>query len=266
MADKPIEAAPSPAPEVTPVVAAPVAEVVSEPTVLSVQPEIKAEIVPEEKPAEVKTEEKPAEEAPKVEEKKPEEKPVEEKKPEEAKKPVEAERPLPVFEKFALPEGVTMPDEKMAEFTSMLAGFETVSKADHTESQRFGQALIDYHVAAQQELYKSLQTAYTEAWKTQTLEWKKQFEADQEIGGNRKDTTVKAAHDFIRNHGGTEAQQKEFRDLMGKTGLGNHPAMIRILANAGLAKTLNEGTPIPAQAPASNKGSKLERMYGTRKK
>lgn len=242
-----------------------------EATVLGAEPEpVKAEgeksaEVPEApKPAEeVKTSEaaKPAE-APKVAEEAPKE---DAPKTEDATAEAEvkpAEQVLPTYEAFALPEGVKVDDTRMQEFTSMLGNFETISKADHAEAQKFGQALVEYHVSHLQDTVQQLTKAYEDSWRKQTEDWRKQFEADPEIGGNRQDTTIAAANKFIRTHGGTEDQQKAFRSLMQKTGLGNHPDVIRILANAGMSKDHNEGTPLPAQAPAPAKMNKLQRMYG----
>ena len=84
---------------------------------------------------------------------------------------------------------------------------------------------------------------------------------DPEIGGNRWQTTVDSATNFIRTHGGTEAQQAEFHKIMDESGLGNHPAMIRILARAGAA--MSEGRPLAAQAPAVAL-SKTQKLYGGR--
>ena len=253
----PVEAAPAPVQETTPAV---VTETVIGPEAVTESPKEETKPV-----VETKTVAEPAKEAPKTEAPKVE---VEQPKKEEAKKeeakPAEQAKPVS-FESFKLPEGAKADDKSLGEFTSMLTSFEGVSKADHAELQKFGQALVDYHSAKMNEAITSLNKAYQESWEKQTQDWRKQFEADTEIGGKRQETTVKAANDFIRTHGGTEAQQKEFRELMAKTGLGNHPAMIRILANAGLSKKFTEGSPVPAQAPAPDRMSKLEKMYGKKK-
>jgi hypothetical protein len=111
-----------------------------------------------------------------------------------------------------------------------------------------------------QRVVTELQTAQQQRWDTMKTEWKDQFLADPEIGGNRTMASVNAAQQFIRTHGGSDEQQAEFRALMETSGLGNHPAMIRILAKAGAA--MSEGQPLAARAPAPVQLSKTQKLYG----
>lgn len=245
----------------------PVTEVVDN-TVLGVEPVVETVV---ETPPEEKTSDTPKETSDaKADEAKPEIKEgdkaevsdtVSEDKPAETKTDNAA---LPTYEAFVLPEGITVDEARIGEFTSMLGSFESISKAPHEEVQKFGQALLDYHVSRVQDTVTDLTKAYNQMWEKQKNEWRDQFEKDPEIGGNRKDTTVAAANNFIRTHGGTDEQQKEFRQVLEKTGLGNHPAIIRILANAGISKNHTEGSPLPAQAPAPTKMGKIEKMYGSK--
>lgn len=171
--------------------------------------------------------------------------------------------PLPSYDQFAVPEGLAVDQAKLGEFTNLLGEFETTTKADHAEVQKLGQQLVDRHIAAVKDAVEGIAKAYQENWENQTKGWLEAFKADPEIGGNRQETTTKAARDFIRTFGGNADQQKEFRDLMQSTGLGNHPAMIRMLANANLAKS--EGKPIPASQPVPQAKSKLQKFYGSKK-
>lgn len=168
--------------------------------------------------------------------------------------------PLPAFEAFTVPEGIQVDAEKLGEFTKELAEFEQATKADHAELQKFGQKLMDRHIAEVQATVDRLNEAYVAAFEKQKSEWRSAFEKDPEIGGNRADTTVNAALQFIRTHGGNEAQQQEFRELMNATGIGNHPALIRLLAKAN--SVLSEGQPLPAEKPPQQPRSKIERRYG----
>jgi hypothetical protein len=266
VAAAPVSAAPvtAPAPSVTvaPVVeSAPVAQSPTTEITAPVEsaPTVAAESVVEAKPAD--------ETILGADEKKPEEI-----KPEESAKDKAAEgekkdgsqsdepAPLPSFEPFEAPEGITLDDVAISAFTKELGEFELASKADHAEVAKLGQSLLTKHVAAIQDTVQKLQKAYEDAWAKQTQDWRTQFESDAEIGGNHKDTTVNAARESIRRFGGTETQQKEFRDLMQKTGLGNHPAMIRMLANINLAKA--EGKIIPASTPVAQPKGKMQKMYG----
>lgn len=250
-----------PAPEQSPALPAastPV-ETTIEPTVLGVEPAVEP-VKPE--PAKVDPSKPVVSPDTKVDAK-----PDADVKPEDAKvEPAKVEVPdaLPVYEALTLPEGVTLPAERISEIDSMFGNFEKASKADHAEVVRFRQAAVDYQLAIAKDMQASLQKAYQDHWESQTAKWRKDFEADPEIGGNRKDTVVAAANQFIRTHGGSADQQKSFRKLLQDTGLGNHPDMIRVLANAGMSRTNNEGVPLPAQAPAPAKMGKIARMYGKR--
>jgi len=215
----------------------------------------KAEPAPEvEAPAEAPKEESPKD--PKEKEVvEPKDAPTEETPSDQSEEPA----PLPEYDAFKLPEGISVDEERMGEFTKMLAEFETM-KADHAGFQEFGQKLVDRHIAEVQSALERQTEAYTAAWEKQKNEWRDAFVNDPEIGGNRQDTTVRSALEFIKTHGGTKEQQAEFHAIMESSGLGNHPAMIRLLANAMDAK--REGTPVPAGKPASGARSRVATRYG----
>jgi len=203
-------------------------------------------------------------------------KPVTEVKPTEVKpvtevQPVKAEiktpdgksdepAPPPVYDPFNLPEGVTLDKERSDKFTNILAELETTGKVNHTLVQQFGQKAVDFHLEEVKRVTEEIQDMYKKTWERQKTEWKDSFLKDLEMGGNRFQTTIDSALTFIRTHGGTSEQQTEFRNLMEESGLGNHPAMIRLLANAGRA--MAEGKPLAAQRPVPATKSRIETMYG----
>lgn len=168
--------------------------------------------------------------------------------------------PPPAYEPFTLPEGASLDAERLGTFTKMLGDFEVLTKADHAAMQTLGQQLVDRHIAEVQDAVTRLNESYQARWDKQKVDWKDEFLKDPEIGGNRFQTSVDAALKFIRTHGGTEAQQAEFQDLMESSGLGNHPAMIRLLAKAGAA--MSEGRPLAAASPPAAPKSKVDIMYG----
>lgn len=171
--------------------------------------------------------------------------------------------PLPSYEPFTLPENVKLDDARLGDFTKILGEFETTTKADHAEVQKFGQNAVDFHIAEVTKAVTNVEKTYQTLWEKQKTDWRDQLMKDPEIGGNRFQTTVDAALKFIRTHGGNEEQQASFRTLMDTSGLGNHPAMVRLLANAGVA--MSEGKPLAASIPAPNAPkSKVEAMYGKR--
>lgn len=169
--------------------------------------------------------------------------------------------PPPKYEPFSLPEGITLDDGKLGEFTGLLAELETSGKASHEAVQAFGQKAVEFYVNEAKSIVDNVTKLYQTTWDKQKVTWKEQFLADPEIGGNRFQTTVDSALTFIRTHGGTTEQQQEFRTLMESSGLGNHPTMIRLLANAG--KSMSEGTPLVATTPVSAPKSKITTMYGS---
>lgn len=252
--------------EVAPVVEAPVAPA----TILGTEPAKTEAIV--EAPVADKALETPAE-TPKTEEAKTDAKPAEDAKKDpavEADKAPDAKKeeaaqsaepaPLPTYESFKFPDDIT-PDEKgLSTFTTLLGELE-IAKGDHAKTQEVGQKLVDYYVAEQQNNLKRQADYFVSLFDKQKTTWKDAFLKDPEIGGERWETSANAAKEFISTHGGSEDQQKELRQLMEATGVGNHPAMIRIFAKA--MKVMGEGKPLPAVKPeASMPKSKIERRYG----
>lgn len=209
------------------------------------------------KTEEAKTDAKPAEDAKKDPTVDADKAPDEKK--DEAAQSVEP-APLPTYEPFKFAEGIT-PDEKGLSTLTNLLGELELAKGDHGKTQEVGQKLVDYYVAEQQTNLKRQQEYFVGLFDKQKTSWKEAFMKDPEIGGERWETSANAAKEFISTHGGSEAQQKELRQLMEATGVGNHPAMIRIFAKA--MKNMGEGTPLPAVKPESSMPkSKIERRYG----
>jgi hypothetical protein len=168
--------------------------------------------------------------------------------------------PPPAYEAFKLPEGVTLEAERVGQFTSILGEFESKTKADHAEVQSLGQKLVEYHLAQVNDGRERLFTALQGQHNKQVTDWLDAAKKDPEIGGNRFDTSVNAALEFIRTHGGTPAQQAEFQEAMETSGLGNHPAMIRLLARAGAA--MKEPGVLAVTTPPPMPKSKTQKMYG----
>lgn len=170
--------------------------------------------------------------------------------------------PLPTYDEFKSPDDYLLDKELIGDFAKSLGEFELLSKADHAAVQQFGQSLVERHVAEVKKTVETINQTYLDTWEAQKLSWRESFEKDSEIGGNRQETTLNAAREFIRAHGGNDTQQKELRDLINHTGVGNHPAFIRLLAQAGRSKEFTEGKPLPATAPALSTKDKIAKRYG----
>lgn len=171
--------------------------------------------------------------------------------------------PPPKFDTFTVPEGVFLDTERVSKFTELLSGLETDGKVSHELVQQFGQKAVDFHVNEIKSAVENVTKTYQTMWGKQVNDWKEEFLADPVIGGNRWQTTVDSAQDFIRTHGGTEDEQKELRSALESSGLGNHRAVLRILANAGRA--MSEGKPLAASRPISAPKSKVATLYGNNK-
>lgn len=167
--------------------------------------------------------------------------------------------PPPTYEPFTLPENLPLDQERISEFTNLLAEVE-LAKGDHTKMQEFGQKMVDFHVNEVQKTIENYNNYMIEAFEKQKNDWKEAFLKDPEIGGNRWQTTVNSALGFITTHGGTAEQQAELRSLMDSSGLGNHPAVIRLFANAMVA--MAEPKPLATVKPVPTVKSRTQTMYG----
>lgn len=168
--------------------------------------------------------------------------------------------PPPKYDAFTLPEGVSLDEKSVGDFTNLLSSLELEGKADHAKVQEFGQKAVEFYINEQKNAVQKLEEHYANAWEQQKTDWREATVKDPEIGGNRLQTTLDSALTFIRTHGGTAEQQAEFRSLMDSSGLGNHPAIVRLLANAGRA--MSEGRPLAAPKPVATKQSRTSTMYG----
>lgn len=246
-----VEVAPNAAPSTETPVTSPAPQ--ADPVVVTAPTETPVEVAPEAKKVEtlLGAEKKAEEVAPPAEVK------TEEVKIEEKVEPTQVPE-SPTYE-LKLPEGVQVDEAKFGDFTKMLGEFETTAKVPHEEMQKLGQQMFDRHLEEMQRYNESL----TQAWNKQKNDWKDSFLKSPEFA-NRTDTAVNAAIDAIGIYGGDVAQQKEFRELMESSGVGNHPAMIRMLSNVMLAKV--EPTQLAApQIASSAKVSKVQKMYGVKK-
>lgn len=164
--------------------------------------------------------------------------------------------PLPSYDAWVFPEGVEADATKVAAFNNLFGEFESTTKVDHAEMQKLGQKLIDFNISQMREL----QQAYTDKWNQDKKNWFDSFQKDPEIGGNRAETTTQSVRQFVETFGGNDEQKTELRNFLKTTGVGNHPALIRLIANASLAK--REGSPVPANKGPSAPVSKIAKRYG----
>lgn len=177
--------------------------------------------------------------------------------------PTEESAPVaPKYDPWTLPEGISLDNDRVGKFTELLSELELQGKASHDVVQQFGQKAVDFYLAEVKNYGENLTKYYQTVWEKQKQDWREATLKDPEIGGQRLQMTLDSVLGFIRTHGGTADQQKEFRDVMETSGLGNHPAIIRLFANAALA--YKEGRPLAAPKPVQEAKSKTETLYGKR--
>lgn len=276
IAESPVPAAAPAVSEAPPTPIAPEA-VPSAPVAAEVAP-VTAPIVTEAKPAEAAAPTEPvsllgdaAQPAPEPKaEAKPEgEKPAAEAKPEgEAPVPEEAraaEPQLPTYEPFTVPEGVELDDPQVDRFIGSVAAVErdinpTGDPKVHAAFQGLIQNLADQYTEEIAGIPERIAQANAATFSRTMENWKDEFFNDPEIGGNRKDTTIRNAHGVISRFGGSAQQVAELRQVLSHTGAGNNIHVIRLINN--IAGFLSEGTPVPATKPEPQTQSRTERRYG----
>ncbi len=168
--------------------------------------------------------------------------------------------PPPTYEPFVLPENVQLEPERLGKFTELLSKLELDGKADHVSVQKFGQEAVDFHIAEVTKAVENYHKMAVDTWEKQKTDWRDETIKDPELGGNRLQTTVDAARSFIRLYGGSQEQQEAIRNVMETSGLGNHPAVIRLFANA--TRELAEGKPLAGGRPVPAPRSKTQTLYG----
>lgn len=186
----------------------------------------------------------------------------------------EAESPVaPVYEEFKLPENYSADKGSLDGFTKLLGELETASgKMDHAGYQEAGQKLVDLGTKAVQDSINRLNDYYAQIHETQKKDWFESFKKDPDMGGEKLAETVSVLRGAVESYGGTEAQVAEFRQVMKDTGVGNHPAITRILYNMAQkiskyeteADNGNGGSNriVPGARPAPSKTKDYQRFYG----
>lgn len=155
-------------------------------------------------------------------------------------KPAEAKTGAPEkYEPFTLPDGVKFSPE----LQSGLEGF--AKKAGLT--QEVAQELAGFAAAQLQQL-DTLAANQRQAW----LE---AAQKDPEIGGDKLTPAVTAAADVIAAFAGQDAT--EFKQYLDKTGLGNHPVYIKIMARVRAAISEDKFVPAGGKQPAASDARSL---------
>ena len=173
--------------------------------------------------------------------------------PAEPAAPEPAKPVAPVYTEFKLPETIKADAATMSAYTNVLGKYNIPQEA--------GQELIDFHANAMKQHADALARNQIDVFEKTKSNWMK---SAQKEFGNRFDTSVNDGKAIIAQFGGTKQQQAELRSVLGYSGTGNHPAVIRLLAN--MAKKLNEpSAPANGLPSRGRQESPAERRYGNRK-
>lgn len=130
---------------------------------------------------------------------------------------------------FTMPEGIELDTELTDQFKA------TAKELNLTQDQ--AQKVIELGAAMRQRDAEAI-VALREDWITQT-------KSDPEIGGDKLDATLATAKRAVSAYG-----SQQFIDLLNQSGLGNHPEVVRFMANVGKTvaednKVVTNGNPNP---------------------
>lgn len=153
-------------------------------------------------------------------------------------KPAAQKADVPAEIALALPEGTKL----QASDVDKIASF----AKEHGLSQDAAQALLDHEsaVTAQRE------QAQIDHLKAQSEAWKAEVLSDKEMGGDKAAENVELAHRFAKTF-----WDDAFIDELEKTGLGNHPGLMKGFYRAGKAmapdKIRGSGNPAGSKKKAT---------------
>lgn len=240
----PAASSPEPVVTETPVVETP-AEPVTETVTEERAPSLLSDAKAEEKPAEAKAEEPKTETV------------------------VEPAKPLapPTYDTFALPDGVTVADEKMGAYTGILGEYENKIITDPTQAhamvQEMGQKLVDFYVGEIRENAERTARLQRETWDRTIETWRGEFRDDPDIGGNRSDTSLARMAELLKMYGQKAGSDRvsKLRDVFTATGAGDNPEVLRFVHWAA-SKLVEMPRPVAAITPrAPVVTSRAQRLY-----
>jgi hypothetical protein len=129
--------------------------------------------------------------------------------------------------------------------------------ADKTPAQR-AEAMLA--------LAKQYDTQIANARTAQVAEWAKALPMDREVGGEKFKQSVADAQQVLQKHGDTELQK-----LLDESGVGNHPAVFRLLARIGkwARESTSEDSSATRTGPAGSRAmtdqQRTQHFYGSAK-
>lgn len=146
------------------------------------------------------------------------------------------------YEDFKIPEGVQVDAE-------VVDGIKDVAKKLNL-TQEQAQELADFAATRSQTLAKAQADAIAQA----RTEWGESAKTDKEFGGDKLAENLGVAKKALDAFG-----TPELRDLLDKSGLGNHPEIIRAFYRAG--KSISEDRFVPSGASVTGVKDPAKSLY-----
>lgn len=143
---------------------------------------------------------------------------------------------------FKPPEGVAFAPEALSKFEAL------------ARENNMTQANADAFLALAADHVRAQQQAVDDAYEKEIQGWAKASREDAEVGGKDFDSNVKLAQRAL-----DEIGTPELRTLVNKTGIGNHPEMVRLFARIGRA--MADGKFVQGGAADSAPKPLEKRMY-----
>lgn len=143
------------------------------------------------------------------------------------------------YAEFTMPEGIELDTEMAAEFKG--------AAKDLNLTQEAAQRMVD--------LAAKMRQRDVEAIVNLRAEWVDQTKSDKEIGGDKLDATLGVARKAVDAYG-----SPAFKELLNQSGLGNHPEVVRFMANVG--KTVSEDKVVKGNGqPTTPQGTLAARIF-----
>lgn len=137
---------------------------------------------------------------------------------------------------FTAPEGVEISPTDMARAKEAFAE----ARLPQDQAQKY----LDMHLSEVERHVRASQQHQVDQWMATRKKWQEDFQTDQEIGGNKVNTTLEASRGLIRKYG-----TPGLIDAINVTGVGDHPEFIRFLSR--LSETHQETSKVVEAMPVT---------------